>query len=93
MGEGEHNEVPCISFKNPMEEHNYYLFYIDSFSSKTFRIASIYNLYYGMTNSGGWPFSILDDKYLTENVEDYAVSVGEQFILPNRPTWSYPMIG
>ena len=34
MGEGEHNEVPCISFKNPMEEHNYYLFYIDSFSSK-----------------------------------------------------------
>lgn len=91
MGEGEHNEVPCISFKNPMEEHNYYLFYIDSFSSKTFRIASIYNLYYGMTNSGGWPFSILDDKYLTENVEDYAVSVGEQFILPNRPTWSYPI--
>lgn len=91
MGEGEHNEVPCISFKNPMEEHNYYLFYIDSFSSKTFRIASIYNLYCGMTNSGGWPFSILDDKYLTENVEDYAVSVGEQFILPNRPTWSYPI--
>ena len=44
-----------------------------------------------MTNSGGWPFSILDDKYLTENVEDYAVSVGEQFILPNRPTWSYPI--
>jgi len=31
------------------------------------------------------------DKYLTENVEDYAVSVGEQFILPNRPTWSYPI--
>ena len=45
-----------------------------------------------MTNSGGWPFSILDDKYLTENVEDYAVSVGEQFILPNRPHGAIPLL-
>lgn len=90
MGEGESNEVPCISFHNLPEEHNYYLLRVSPFSSKSLRIASIYNLYYGMTNSGGWPFSILDDKYLTENVEDYVVSSGEQFILPNRPAWSYP---
>ena len=90
MGEGEHNEAPCISFRNPSEEHNYYLFYISSFSSKTFRVASVYNLYYGMTNTAGWPFSILDDQHLAANVEDFELSAGEQFVLPNRPSWSYP---
>lgn len=91
MGEGEHNEIPCISFHNDPAEHNYYLFRVSSFSSKSLRVASIFNLYYGMTNSAGWPFSILDDEYLTETVTDYAVSAGEQFILPNRPAWNYPI--
>lgn len=89
-GEGEHNEVPYISFYNSPDEHNYYLFSVQSFSSKTLRVASMYNLYNGMTNSGGWTFSILDDVHLKENVEDYAVSAGEQFVLPNRPGWNYP---
>lgn len=90
IGEGEHREAPCISFRNPPEEHNYYLFSIGSFSSRTLRIASVYNLYYGMTNTGGWPFSILDDQHLAENVENYKLSAGEQFILPGRPSWNYP---
>ena len=84
-GEGEPNETPCISFYNPPEEHNYYLLKTDFCSSKVLRVASVYNLYYGTTNSAGWPYSILDDEYLAENVIDYVVSEGEQFVLPNRP--------
>ena len=42
-------------------------------------------------NSAGWPYSILDDEYLAENVIDYVVSEGEQFVLPNRPGFSYPV--
>lgn len=37
------------------------------------------------------PYSILDDEYLAENVIDYVVSEGEQFVLPNRPGFSYPV--
>ena len=58
---------------------------------KVLRVASVYNLYYGTTNSAGWPYSILDDEYLAENVIDYVVSEGEQFVLPNRPGFSYPV--
>lgn len=90
-GEGEPNETPCISFYNPPEEHNYYLLKTDFCSSKVLRVASVYNLYYGTTNSAGWPYSILDDEYLAENVIDYVVSEGEQFVLPNRPGFSYPV--
>lgn len=91
IGEGETNEAPCISFHNPPEEHNYYLLKTANFSSKSLRIASVYNLYNGTTNSSGWPYSILDDEHLTENVTDYVVSAGEQFILPNRPGFGYPI--
>lgn len=91
IGEGEHNEAPCISFRNPPEEHNYYLYSIRPFSSKTARIASIEHLYGEIGNTGSWSFSILDDQYLVENVENYELSAGEQFILPGRPSWSYPM--
>lgn len=74
-------QAPLISFVNRPDEDNYYLFFIRGYSSKTNRIAAIHSLFGTGASAQGWPYSILSDEHLEENVTDYLVSAGEAFDL------------
>lgn len=82
-------QAPLISFVNRPDEDNYYLFFIRGYSTKNLRLASIPPLFGTAASATGWPYSILSDEYLDENVKDYLVSAGESFDL-REPGLEYP---
>lgn len=82
-------QAPLISFTNRSGEENYYLFLVRGYSTKTFPIASIYSLLSTRSSAQGWPYSILSDEHLEEEVKDYLVSAGEAFDL-REPGLEYP---
>lgn len=75
LGEKGKKMAPCINFVNRQGEENYYLLKTDRYSTKVRRVAWI-NRFFNAENF--WPFSILSDEYLEENVQDFIVSEGEQ---------------
>lgn len=86
LGEKGESWAPCISFVNRPGEENYYLFKVDTYSTKSIRIANLFNFFSG---AHYWPYSVLSDEHLNENVEEFIVSEGEQgFGLPGA---SYPL--
>lgn len=82
-------QAPLISFINRPGEDNYYLILIRGYSTKTFRLASIHSVFDFGSSAAGWPYSILSDEHLEENVTDYLVSAGEAFDL-REPGLEYP---
>lgn len=82
-------QAPLISFNNRPGEDNYYLILIRGYSTKTFRLASMHSLFGTISSAEGWPYSILSDEHLEENVTDYLVSAGEAFDL-REPGLEYP---
>lgn len=82
-------QAPLISFTNRQGEENYYLFLIRDYSTNTFPIASIYSLLSTRSSAQGWPYSILSDEHLEEEVKDYLISAGEAFDL-REPGLEYP---
>lgn len=82
-------QAPLISFINRPNEDNYYLILIRDYSTKTFPLASLYSLFSTRSSAQGWPYSILSDEHLEENVKDYLVSPGEAFDL-REPGLEYP---
>lgn len=77
--------APCISFVNRPNEENYYLFRIDSYSIRVIRVSGHWRFYSGRHY---WPFSVLSDEYLDENMVDFVVSEGEKRW--GAPGASYP---
>lgn len=77
--------APCISFVNRPNEENYYLFKLNSSSIQNARISDFSRFY---SAHHYWPFSILSDEYLEENVVDFVVSEGERRW--GTPGASYP---
>lgn len=84
LGEKGETHAPCISFVNPPDEENYYMFEVFRHSID---IHSISNLYGLLTHPEYWEYSILSDEHLEENVVDYIVGDGENST--GRPPGSY----
>lgn len=82
-------QAPLISFINRPNEDNYYLFFIRGYSSKVNRLAAIHSLFGTGASAQGWPYSILSDEHLEEEVKDYLISAGEAFDL-REPGLEYP---
>lgn len=82
-------QAPLICFINRPNEDNYYLFFIRGYSSKVNRLAAIHSLFGTGASAQGWPYSILSDEHLEEEVKDYLVSAGEAFDL-REPGLEYP---
>ncbi len=74
LGEKGYSHAPCISFRNPPEEENYYMFEVYRHGLNTHSLTNLLSLYHYPEN---WAFSILSDEHLEENVVDYIVSDGE----------------
>lgn len=74
LGEKGYSYAPCISFRNPLEEENYYMFEVYRNSLDIHSLTNFHSLYSTPPN---WAFSILSDEHLEENVVDYIVSDGE----------------
>lgn len=85
LGEKGESIVPCISFINPPEAKNYYLFnaYVFSYTNYTL---SRPNVLFSVDSR--WGYSILSDEHLEENVVDYVIDDGENPL--GYPTgWNY----
>lgn len=79
--------APCISFTNPSEVDNYYLFRLYSRTYKHFSFSRPHSL---LGSNTFWEYSILSDEYLEENVVDFLIDDGEN-PLGYPPGWDYPM--
>lgn len=77
--------APLISFVNQPGVDNYYLFYIESYS---FPVASIAKL---LDSREQWAYSILNDKFLGDEVVDLLVSEGES-VKSLYPNSGYPVL-
>ncbi len=85
LGEKGKEPAPCISFINPPGE-NYYLFYHYPYSYVVCGGISNPSRLFGANNE--WYFSIVEDKYMEENVKDFIIADGEN-AFGYGPGWNY----